>query len=82
MPGCKKTVRPNYECQEQPAPKWHQAAVERLDTTLELEPFQATCLYDWPNADEHWQWVATAPVAEIVGWARSVEQHSAAAGAA
>lgn len=24
--------------------------------------------YDWPNADEHQQWIDTAPSAEIVDW--------------
>jgi hypothetical protein len=29
-------------------------------------------LYDWPEGEEHWEWVCTAPVAEIVGWAEVV----------
>ena len=32
-----------------------------------------TIMADWPEGDAHWQWVATATVAEIVDWARTVE---------
>ena len=30
--------------------------------------------YDWPNMDEHWQWLATADMDEIRGWIRMVRE--------
>ena len=50
-----------------------QDAESRIDQTPELEPYRDTILYDWPEGDEHWQWACTAPVAEIVNWAETVE---------
>ena len=44
-------------------------ARNRVDSTEALKPFEATIFYDWPNWDEHLEWIATAPVAEIVDWA-------------
>jgi hypothetical protein len=29
--------------------------------------------FTWPSHDAYWQWVATAPVADIVGWAETVK---------
>jgi len=28
--------------------------------------------YEWPNADDHQEWLNTAPVAEILDWALSI----------
>lgn len=50
----------------------YQRAAERVRNTPELEPHADTILYEWPEGDEHWQWVIDAPVAEIVRWAESV----------
>ena len=47
-------------------------AEARVDATPELEAHRDTILYDWPEGEEHWEWVCTAPVAEIVGWAEVV----------
>lgn len=30
--------------------------------------------YDWPNMDEHWQWLATADMDEIRAWIRMVRE--------
>lgn len=30
--------------------------------------------YDWPNIDEHIDWVCTAPEAEIVDWAQRIQE--------
>jgi len=49
-------------------------ARRRVETTPELKAHEDTILYDWPNRNEHMRWVATAPVEEIVDWAKSVEQ--------
>lgn len=47
--------------------------VTRIDNTPELEPYREVLVYDWPNEQEHIDWVCTAPVAEIVAWAREIE---------
>lgn len=47
----------------------------RIDTTPELDAHRDTILYDWYEED-HWQWVCTAPVDEIVDWAETVEREA------
>jgi hypothetical protein len=47
-------------------------AKARAEAEPELEAHRETILYDWPEGAEHWEWVCTAPVAEIVGWAEVV----------
>ena len=42
----------------------------------ELEQFRAVIFADWPEGEDHLEWVATAPVAEIVDWAQGIEQAS------
>lgn len=49
-------------------------AKARVDATPELAKHRATILYDWPEGAEHWEWVCTAPVAEIVDWSEAVER--------
>jgi len=43
-------------------------ARERVRNTPKLAPHEEFILADWPEGDEHWQWVAEAPVEEIVSW--------------
>jgi hypothetical protein len=45
----------------------------RVDATPELDAHRATILADWPEGAEHWEWVCTAPVDEIVNWSEAVE---------
>jgi len=47
-------------------------AKARVEAEPELEAHRDTILYDWPEGEEHWEWVCTAPVAEIVGCAKVV----------
>ena len=49
-------------------------AQERVDNDCKLQAYKATIMYDWPEGDEHWLWVISAPVAVIVDWARVVEE--------
>ena len=50
-----------------------QKARARVKSTPTLQKFAETIFYDWPNWDEHMEWIATAPVKEIVDWAETVE---------
>ncbi len=49
------------------------AAMARVNTTPQLVPHKPTIFADWNEGDEHWRWIASAPVAEIVAWAEVVE---------
>ena len=50
-------------------------AVARVNATPELESYRDLLIeYDWPNADEHYDWVATAPIAELVDWAQGIRE--------
>jgi hypothetical protein len=44
-------------------------AERRVDASAQLAPHRAFILADWPECDEHWRWVITATVNEIVDWA-------------
>ena len=48
-------------------------ARDRVAQTPELDNFSNTIFYDWPEWDEHMEWIATAPVDEILDWADTVE---------
>lgn len=44
-------------------------AEARVASSPALQPYRDLLLdYDWSNADEHAEWVATAPEAEIISW--------------
>ena len=47
------------------------AARTRVQDTSALAAHADFILADWPEGDDHWQWVATAPVAEVVDWAEA-----------
>ena len=49
-------------------------ARERVANNRELKDYAEIILDPtWPNWTEHMQWVATAPISEIVDWAEMVE---------
>lgn len=56
-----------------------QQARERVNNSKALSQHEATIFYDWPNWDEHMEWIATADAVEIVEWARTVSGKSLAA---
>jgi len=51
----------------------YEDAERRVNETPELEPYRDIILYNWDEAT-HWEWVCTAPVAEIVSWVGAVER--------
>lgn len=60
----------------------YQELLDYLDKTPELEPYRDIILYDWTEGEEHWRWVVTAPVSEVIDWAEVVrrgEEEQAAA---
>lgn len=55
-----------------PKTDWHERAHKRVANTPELTSYTSTILYDY-HEEDHWEWVATAPVSEIVDWAKTVD---------
>lgn len=55
------------------AGNWQVRALFRIETTPALAAHKETLLSDWPAAGEHWRWLATAHVDELVDWAIFVE---------
>jgi hypothetical protein len=50
-------------------------AAARVHASETLSAYRDLLLdYDWSNAEEHAQWVATAPEAEIVAWAETIRR--------
>lgn len=56
-------------------------AHRRVVETPELAPYEdIIMLYDWPNWDEHCQWVIAAELEEIVEWAEEIRTNEQADG--
>jgi thiaminase len=51
----------------------------RVSNSPALKSYEDIIFYDWPEGDEHLTWVATAPIKEIVDWAKTVRQGEAEA---
>lgn len=49
-------------------------AQRRVNSDPKLSVHEDTIMYDWKESDEHWEWIITAPVDEIVDWAETVEK--------
>jgi len=52
-------------------------ALTRVRSWDKLKAHEDTIMYDWPEGDEHWEWVCKAPTDEIVEWAKGVEDYNA-----
>ncbi len=53
---------------------WQILAQNRVDGSAKLTTHAPVIFYDWPEGQEHWKWVATATITEIVNWAEGIEQ--------
>ncbi len=60
--------------QDQPQ---YEKATKRIDDTPELEQYRDIILYDWPEGEEHWEWVAEAKLEKIVEWCESIRKDEA-----
>lgn len=47
---------------------WFEKAETRIQNNPSMAPFRQLLLHDWIEGDDHFKWVATAPVAEIALW--------------
>jgi hypothetical protein len=62
---------------ENPADRTHRLYREaclRVDADEQLAPYADTILADFPEGDDHWQWVIDAPTDEIVAWAKAANR--------
>ena len=44
----------------------------RVAQTLELAQYESIIFYDWPDWDDHLEWLETAPTSEIVDWVEAI----------
>lgn len=49
-------------------PSLRDQAAARVENSPTLRQYTAYIMADWPEGREHWRWVLTAPVREIVDW--------------
>lgn len=52
-------------------------ARERVENSLALVEYADIILYDWPEGDEHWQWVIDTEEGEILSWAQHLVRSGA-----
>ena len=45
---------------------------QRIDNEASLADYRDLLEYDWSEGEEHQEWVATAPPAEILSWCEAV----------
>jgi hypothetical protein len=50
----------------------HAAAGRRVQSNFELRRYAKIIMQDEFDSAEHWRWVSTAPVSEIVSWAKEI----------
>lgn len=51
-------------------------ADDRVNAVAELQPYRDLLIdADWDNQADHWVWVATADVDEIVSWAQYIRDN-------
>jgi len=55
-------------------PSLRDKAEQRVTNSPGLQPYRDTIMYDWPEGNEHWRWVLTAHISEIVDWAETVKR--------
>ena len=56
-----------------------QAARTRVENSEALSAHSETIWSDWSNMDEHVEWIANAPEAEIIAWAETIERDAGGA---
>lgn len=58
-----------------------QQARQRVEASEALKAHKESIFYDWPNWDEHLEWIVSAPESEIIDWAKSIEGFAGEKGA-
>jgi len=55
-------------------PTLRDRAERRVNNSPRLSQHHDTIMYDWPEGNDHWRWILTARVGEIVDWAEIVQR--------
>lgn len=55
-------------------PSLRDRAEQRVSDSPKLRPHRDIIMHDWPEGNEHWRWILTARIGEIVDWAETVER--------
>ena len=64
--------RSDYDGLEEPTAEM---AADRVDGEKRLQQYRDILIeYDWPEQEEHWEWVATAKIDDIVDWAETIRE--------
>jgi hypothetical protein len=54
---------------------WYEMAVARVDGDPKLRPYRDLLVeYDWPEGEQHYEWVATASTATLIKWAKGIRE--------
>ena len=77
MPGTKGNSGGERRGAGRPPMSLRDRAERRVDGSKQLSAHYDTIMADWNEGDEHWQWVLTAKVVDIIGWAETVESAAA-----
>ena len=51
-------------------------AEARVDSSPRLRRYADIIFADWSEGNDHWRWVTTARVSEIVEWAKQIKEGS------
>lgn len=54
----------------------YRIAVARVDSEPLLSPYEDIIFADWTEGNDHLEWVITAEVDEIEGWAKQIRKDS------
>jgi len=51
---------------------WYRQAEQRFESDPQLAPYRVDLLREWDQGAEHYEWVATAEVRDLLDWAVAV----------
>lgn len=52
---------------------WYARASLRVEFSPELSKYSEIIMQDFPEGQEHWEWVALAGIDEIINWAKIIK---------
>jgi hypothetical protein len=69
-----KTVN-DYQMFDEP---YAEMSEDRVNAEPSLVPYYDILIeYDWDNQGDHWRWVATADIDEVIDWAETIKEGEA-----
>lgn len=55
-------------------PSLRERALRRVQNSPDLAQYEAEIMADWPEGNEHWRWVLTESIPELMDWAETVRR--------